>query len=398
MKLYDPTDGAASMLQTIERLKGNTLTADQAKTKVASNVKTSNAKVKPGEMAVQELAQYIAKHYPDGKIPANLREAVTLAQKGGINDMGIAARVQADIGDRTRGTGSGAETDPLGAAAKIVNSPNPRLAQYYGYDMPAFLGDTLSAPVDLAKAQDAERLGPTGPGIFGPILALANPAAGALFSMGQGAREGNPLQAFGSLAGLGATQGAFDNILNDLGGGGFKNPEALNYGKDAAGLYSPESLGKAATEPGTVRGFEGLSSSSLYRPESLTGAWSAFDFAPRPGLEGLKPSQLYNPESLGGPGKTPDWTKALDALDFLPGGGGKPATGGIPSAPVTNVYQPGPVPYTFQQGPQTLYPGFFGGEPDLFEMLGNKPGVGHGTRAGAAGNVLSRAQPMNVYT
>jgi|GEM_PF-5245103 len=406
MNIYDPTDGAASMLQTIERLKGNNLTAEQAKQKVKANVKTANADVKPNDVALQELAQYIAKHYPDGNIPANLREAVTLAQSGGINDMGIAARVQADIGDRTRGTGSGAEPNQINAAAKIVNSPNPRLAQYYGYDMPAGLGDTLSAPVDLAKAQDAERLGPTGPGLFGDVLNIAalltgGPASplaipAGLFSMGTGAREGNPIKAFGSLSGVAASDGAFNNILNDLGGGGFKNPDALGLGDKAGGLYSPEALSAPAGT--TVRGFEGLSSSHLYRPEALTGTWGAFDFAPRPGLEGLKPEQLYQPEALGGPGKKPNWKDALDALDFPSGRPQQQGGQGMP--PVTNIYQPDAVPYTYgtPQMPQTLKPGFFGGEPDAQDLFGgNKPGTKHGTRAGAVDSVLRNAQPWNIY-
>ena len=410
MNIYNPYDVAASMLQTIERLKGNTLTAEQAKTQIASNVKTGNAKVKPTSAGLKELNAYIAKHYPDGKTPKNLAEAQRLATEGGINDMGIAMRVQADIGDRTQGKaplGTGGATDPLGAAAKLVNSPNPRLAQYYGYDMPALLGDTLSAPVDLAKAQDAERLGPTGPGLFGDVLNIAalltgGPASplaipAGLFSMGTGAREGNPIKAFGSLAGVAASDGAFNNILTDLGGGGFKNPDALGLGDKAGGLYSPEALSAPAGT--TVRGFEGLSSSSLYRPEALTGTWGAFDFAPRPGLEGLKPEQLYQPEALGGPGKKPSWKDALDALDF-PSGRPQQQQGGQGMPPVTNIYQPDAVPYTYgtPQMPQTLKPGFFGGAPDAQDLFGgNKPGTKHGTRAGAVDSVLRNAQPWNIY-
>ena len=112
--------GAAQMLQAGARSQGRDLGLEDARNQLSATHQRNNAQIKPSDQGLRELNDYIAKHYPDGNVPRHLREAVTMAQSGGINDMGAAMRVQGDIGNRTRGTG--AETNPLGAGARLANS------------------------------------------------------------------------------------------------------------------------------------------------------------------------------------------------------------------------------------------------------------------------------------
>lgn len=152
-----------------------------------------------------------------------------------------------------------------------------------------------------------------GPGLFGTALGvlgglgtlgLGLPAglgiAGNLFSMGSAANRGDPIGAFGGLAGAGiADMGGINALRN---GGGYTNPSGLGLSGENLSLPGLANAPGASPVGGYGAGGLGLQGSNLgLNFASLPGAFNA---TPVRGYGadalGLDPAQLYNPESMGG--------------------------------------------------------------------------------------------------
>lgn len=266
-------------------------TPEQQRANVARNANQANATLYPTNRGAKAFRNYVSAAYPDGKVPARLRELMQAAQRGGINDMGLAVAVSSDKQARKRaGTFDyGGRIGGLGGGAPLQAIQGD-----------TYLESVLNAPVRLARAQDRAALGPTGPGMFAPLLAAASlftplsPVVPGLFSMYRGAAEQDPFQAVGGIGAVGAASGAFDGLWGDVknafGGGGFTNPAALDLagagtGANALGLTDTAqwsgiaNVGGGFVNPSAIATPSAINEAIGYLPQSLGGASSGGDIA-----------------------------------------------------------------------------------------------------------------------
>lgn len=256
-------------------------TQQQQRQNAANNVNAVNATLYPTSQGAKAFQDYVKTAYPDGKIPARIKELMSAAERGGINDMGLATAMSADSQKR-KGDGTYDYGDRLGGLGG-----GPTMDSIRG---DSYLESVLNAPVELARAQNAAALGPTGAGWFAPLLSLVNPMAGALYTTASGAMEQNPYKAIGGIGAVAGLGGAFDGITDSIkgafDGGGFVNPNALDWtgagtGANALGLTSPGQWSGVADSLGGFVNPSALATPAMindainYTPVSLGGTQSS---------------------------------------------------------------------------------------------------------------------------
>lgn len=288
--------GAATILNSINQFRGVNDANPQAT--IAGRVNANNATLYPTQKGSQAFRDYVNAAYPDGKMPARIRELMDSSTRGGINDMGLAIAKSADEEKRRR-----AGTFDYGERIGGLGGGSPMQAIQGN----SYLDDVFEAPVNLALAQDAAALGPTGPGMFGPVLAAASlftplsPIAAGLFSMYQGAAQQDPFQAIGGIGTVGAAAGAFNGLADAISSpfrkSGFVNPSAIDLsgagtGANALGLTSPEQ-------------WSGLAGSGFINPSALATPMQIND------------AINYTPASLGGPPRKTSIKPILEAAKQL---------------------------------------------------------------------------------
>lgn len=304
------------MLQTIARLKGETVpTTAQAEQTILGNVQRANAGLKPTDKGLKALQDYIAANYADGKPPRGIAEALELATKGGINDMGIATRVQADVQarraagaqpmediqaaqrDTQLATGLGGGADNMVTA---FDADHDKSTLAYGADMPGYLAQVMDTPVKVAQAQDAERLGPTGLGAMGPLLSLTGAAFGlpALTMLAGAAQSPDSPLSLLSVVGGAAQAGAFDNLSNLFGSRDIVNPDALGLTGDNLALPGLTNAPAATPVAGYGAGGLGLTGANLALPGLVNATPAVPVTGYGPSAVGGDPASLYQPESL----------------------------------------------------------------------------------------------------
>lgn len=200
---------SSPLLQGISRI------APDAGKNVASQVQQTIESQKPTTVGTSGFQEYVNNAY-GGQTPDHLKELeARIASGSGINDYGVAEAVKQDAFlNRYVAPPSVA---PVGFTTG-VNGPNVPSTGLKEIDDKIGAAAWRGVPYDLAYAgaqpglelaqlsmdEGGAREPKGGPGLFGGILSLAVPAAGALFNMGAAARNNNLAGAFGSLLGLGA--------------------------------------------------------------------------------------------------------------------------------------------------------------------------------------------------
>lgn len=358
---------------------------------------------------VADFNAYIQNRY-GGTVPAHLQDVAKQVQSGqGANAYAIAAAMEQDA-VRNPAPKKFITQGPAGSGISL-----PAVTDVNANDIPKTgikgvddnIANLVRSGVPLGSAYESQKPGidyatmlattkkkyggekdmaPTGPGPFGAILTLANPVAGSLFNMGQGARSGNGLQAAAGLvgAGIAPSEAGWMGKLNNptqppaawttqpATGFGAENPfmpEASGDLWNAGGSYAPS----ASWAPQATQGFPGWAPDAARFSDDLL--WSGKSLVPNLNT-GSKVTEAVGK----GLGYLDNIVPLLSAGQPLADG---PSTSLTPSAPSAPSASSAP---SSSGGPSSMVPG---APTDTYDVLANS--------TNGAGNLRGNTNPGDYF-